>query len=231
MSYEILKKQVKSDTLQNMFHFFGEEVYLKQHYLGILKEKLCGDFPEFNLIEFEGEVSAQDIDVSFNTPPMMGDKKLVIFKDTGIFKLGSKVKDAFCNALKNAADFLYVIVYDDNFDKRNSAYKAFSEKALSVDFQRRTRADIKAWIINLLKKCHKKMSIDAMEYFLDSVGVDMHGVFADVQKLIAYVGERDIIEKEDIKNVVTKEFFTERRCLTSTSYTKTSILTTYYSIW
>lgn len=214
MSYEILKKQVKSDTLQNMFHFFGEEVYLKQHYLGILKDKLSGEFPEFNLIEFEGEVTSQDIDVSFNTPPMMGDKKLVIFKDTGIFKLGAKAKDAFCDALKNAADYLYVIVYDDNFDKRNSAYKAFSEKALSVDFQRRTRADIKAWIVNLLKKCHKKMSIDAMEYFLDSVGVDMHGVLTDVNKLIAYVGERDVIEKEDVKNVVTKEFFTKEYVLT-----------------
>ncbi len=214
MSYEILKKQVKSDTLQNMFHFFGEEVYLKQHYLGILKDRLSGEFPEFNLIEFEGEVSSQDIDVSFNTPPMMGDKKLVIFKDTGIFKAGAKAKDAFCDALKNAADYLYVIVYDDNFDKRNPAYKAFAAKCLSVDFQRRGRADIKAWIVNILRKSHKKMTIDAMEYFLDCVGVDMHGVLTDVNKLIAFVGERESIEREDVESVVTKEFFTKEYVLT-----------------
>jgi len=214
MSYEILKKQVKSDTLQNMFHFFGEETYLKQHYLNILKEKLSGEFPEFNLIEFEGEVSAQDIDVSFNTPPMMGDKKLVIFKETGIFKAGSKCKDAFKEAVETAAEYLYVIVYDDEFDKRNAAYKAFAEKCLSVDFQRRTRADIKAWVVNLLKKSYKKMTIDAMEYFLDCVGVDMHGVLMDVNKLISYVGERDTIEKEDVENVVAKEFFTKEYVLT-----------------
>ena len=209
MSYETLKKQVKSDKLQNMFHFFGEEVYLKQHYLGILKEKLSGEFPEFNLIEFEGEVTSQDIDVSFNTPPMMGDKKLVIFRDTGIFKAGSKCKDAFKDAVENAADYLYVIVYDDEFDKRNAAYKAFAAKCLSVNFERRGRADIKAWVINLLKKGRKMISVDAMEYFLDCVGVDMYGVLTDVNKLISYMGERDKIEKEDVEKVITKEFFTK----------------------
>ncbi len=214
MSYEILKKQVKSDKLQNMFHFFGEEVYLKQHYLGILKEKLSGDFPEFNLIEFEGEVSQQDIDVSFNTPPMMSDKKLVIFKDTGIFKASSKCKDAFKDAVENAADYLYVIVYDDEFDKRNAAYKAFAAKCLSVDFERRGRADIKAWVINLLKKGRKRISLDAMECFLDYVGVDMYGVLTDVNKLISYMGERDLIEREDVENVVKKEFFTKEYVLT-----------------
>ena len=214
MSYEILKKQVKSDALQNMFHFYGEEVYLKQHYLKILKDKLAGEFPEFNLIEFEGEVSAQDIDVSFNTPPMMGDKKLVVFKDTGIFKAGSKGKDAFCEAVKTAAPYLYVIVCDDNFDKRNPAYKAFAAKCLSVDFQRRGRADIKAWVVNLLKKSHKKMTVEAMEYFLDCVGVDMHGVLTDVNKLISYAGERTDIEKSDVESVVTKEFFTKEYVLT-----------------
>ena len=214
MSYETLKKQVKSDKLQNMFHFFGEEVYLKQHYLGILKEKLSGEFPEFNLIEFEGDVTSHDIDVSFNTPPMMGDKKLVIFKDTGIFKAGSKCKDAFKDAVENAADYLYVIVYDDEFDKRNAAYKAFAAKCLSVDFERRGRADIKAWVINLLKKGRKMISVEAMEYFLDCVGVDMHGVLTDVNKLISYMGERDKIEKEDVEKVITKEFFTKEYVLT-----------------
>ena len=214
MSYEILKKQVKNDELQNMFHFFGEETYLKQYYLNILREKLSGEFPEFNLIEFEGEVTAQDIDVSFNTPPMMGDKKLVIFKETGIFKAGSKCKEAFKTAVENASDYLYVIVYDDEFDKRNTAYKAFAERCLSVDFQRRTRADIKAWVINLFKKSNKKMTVDAMEYFLDCVGVDMHGVLMDVNKLISYTGDRVTVEKEDVENVVTKEFFTKEYVLT-----------------
>lgn len=214
MSYETLKKQIKSDKLQNMFHFYGEEVYLKQHYLGILKEKLSGEFPEFNFVQFEGEVSVQDIDVSFNTPPMMSDKKLVIFKDTGIFKAGSKVKEALKDAIENAADYLYVIVYDDEFDRRNTAYKAFAAKCLSVDFERRGRADIKAWVVNLLKKGRKRISIDAMEYFLDCVGVDMYSVLTDVNKLISYMGERDLIERQDVEHVITKEFFTKEYILT-----------------
>lgn len=214
MSYEILKKQIKNDSLQNMFHFFGDETYLKQHYLGIMKEKIAGEFAEFTLAEYEGELSAQDIDVSFTTPPMIGDKKLIVFKDTGIFKNGYKHRDVLKNAIDNAPDFIYVVACEDNFDRRNAAFKAFSDKALSVEFKRRERADIKVWVSNILNKNKKKMTLDAMEYFLDCVGVDMNSVYTDLQKLMSYVGESDRIDKEDVSAVVAKELFTKEYVLT-----------------
>jgi len=214
MSYEILKKQVKNDSLQNMFHFFGEETYLKQHYLGILKGKIAGEFADFTLQEFEGDVTAQDIDVSFSTPPMMGDKKLIVFKDTGIFKNGYSNREVLKNAIENAPEFIYVIACEDHFDKRNAAFKAFSDKALSVDFKRRERSDIKAWVSNILGKNNKKMTAEAMEYFLDCVGVDMHSVHTDLQKLISYIGNRERIDKDDVSDVVAKDFFTKEYILT-----------------
>lgn len=214
MSYDVLKRQLKEGKLAKFLHFFGEERYLIYHYINIVKKHVVGDSEDFNLIVFEGDVSKTDIDMSFNTPPLMGGSKLILLKDTGVFTLKNENKAVWKTVFSNAADYIYVLAFEDKFDKRSPAYRAFAEKCLPVDFERRSRGDMKAWISRLVSSAGKKIGNDAAESFLDSVGLDMYSVEAGINKLISRVGNNKEITKENVTDIITKEYFTKEYAYT-----------------
>ena len=220
MSYDILKKQLKEGKLTKFLHFYGEERYLVYHYINIVKKFVVGDSEDFNLIVFEGDVSKTDIDMSFNTPPLMGECKLILLKDTGVFALKNENKAVWKTVFSNAADFAYVLAFEDKFDKRSTAYRAFAEKCLSVNFERRSQGDMKAWVSRLVYSAGKKMGNDAAQAFLDSAGLDMYSVEAGINKLISGVGNSKEITKENVTDIITKEYFTKEYAYTDAMLTK-----------
>lgn len=215
MSYQTLKEQLKTGPLSSCFHFYGEEQYLKSHYIGLLKEKIVDAAMEaFNYTVFEGSVSPDTLITAVQTPPMMAESKLILLKDTGIFTPGAPSKDQLAAAFSDWPTGVYLIAAEDKFDKRSSVYKAFSQIGLSVEFAYRTRADIRAWVIKILKQNAKTMKTDALETFLDAAGVDMHGVLGHLNKLIAYAAERSEIKKEDVETLLVKTVMTKEYVLT-----------------
>jgi len=223
MSYEIMKDQLKKGNLSKTFHFYGVENYLKRYYLNEIKSKIPLGAEEFNYIVFEGSnITPNDINMSTQTPPFMGEYKLIVLNDTGLFTAGSGYKDEWKSIFLDMPEYLYIIACEDKFDKRNGAYKAFAEKCLSVEFKYRGRGDIKAWITKILSKNKKTIDEKSLEFLLDSVGVDMQGILTQIEKLIAITKNRDKITYEDIGSVITRELFTKEYTLTDALITRKS---------
>ncbi len=207
-----MKKQLSEKKPASLYHFFGEESFLKNHYISKIKELLIQkDTACFNYVEFDGSVSAEDFEGAVLTPPLMSDKKVVYLKDTGIFS-GSQIPAA--DIFSDMPDYLYIILNEDKFDKRNAAYKAFSKNGVSVECEKRTRAEIKLYISKDLTKRKKKISPADMEYLLDVVGNDMYSVIASLDKLSAYIEDKDTITKKEIDAVLVREFMSAEYILT-----------------
>ncbi len=215
MSYQTLKQQLKTDTLSPCFHFFGPEQYLKNHYAKLLRSHIVEEGMEtFNLTVFEGGVSAESLVTAVETPPMMAEKKLILVKECGIFTPGANGKDQLANMFADWPSYAYLVALEDKFDKRSAVFKAFSKIGLSVEFAYRTRSDIRAWVVKLLKQHEKEMKAPALEAFLDACGVDMFGVLGELEKLSAYVGSRKEIKKEDVETLLLRALMTKEYMLT-----------------
>ena len=223
MSFDSLKKEMKDKSFSHKFHFFGEEAYLKNAYFNRLKEMLLENSPaDFNLLTFEDEASVQDADVFVNTALIMGDKKVLVLKNTGLFKSSGANKDFWKGLFENVPDYLYIIAYDDSFDRRNALYKAFSADCQIVDFERRSRADLKGYTVRELSKNGKKIGTKALELFLDSVGNDLYNVTSELDKLMSLCRGRDSVSEQDVLEGVTKEFLTREYVLTDALLEKNS---------
>lgn len=212
MSYQILKSSIKSGDMPHLMHFFGEETYLKNHYIEQVKNMFVDSFTsEFNFVLFEDNLSAVDLGVAVETPPMMSETKLILIKNTGIFK---GLAGDWSSIFSNIPDYVYIIADEDNFDKRSAAYKAFSKDALSVDFELRKAPELKAWVTKILTKNTKDMSQSDLDYFLNVSGTDMYSILAQLEKLFSYTGTRKNISHEDIDSVITKSLITKEYSLT-----------------
>lgn len=73
-------------------------------------------------------------------------------------------------------------------------YKQVKKHGSVVEFKRQTDAVLMQWILGTLKKENKKITRSVMELFLSKTGNDMELITQELEKLLCYTMEKDIIE-------------------------------------
>ena len=88
--YQQLKKDLAGGEPGRLYLFHGEETYLRDHYLGRLKELLLtGGMGEFNLHTIPArEMSPRRLEEAVDCLPMMAPRTLVLVRDFDLFKAG-----------------------------------------------------------------------------------------------------------------------------------------------
>ena len=200
-----LKKQLKNGETGNLYLFFGEEIFVKNLYLDQL-EKLVPDdgFGDFNRIILDGkELNFDKIDDALNSFPMMAEKKLVIVKNSGIFKTASEDVKAFWQArLADVPDYVLLIFDEQEIDKRGVLYKAAAKYGMCVEFSYMKDYEVSAWVVREAQKAGKKIGKNEAEYLVSMCDPGISNVKNELDKLINYSGEE--IYKSDIDKVVSK---------------------------
>lgn len=200
-----LKQQIKSKTTGNLYLFFGEEIYIKNTYLKIMTDLIPDDgFGDFNRVFIDGnEADTDRIDDAINSFPMMAEKKLIVIKNSGIFKSPKEeIKEFWLSQLEKLPDFVLLIFDEVEVDKRSATYKAVQKHGLCVDFQYMKDYEIAAWVMREAQKFGKKIAKDSAEFLVSMCDPGLENIKNELDKLCNY--SRDEIYKSDIEKVVSK---------------------------
>ena len=86
--YQQLKKDLAGGEPGRLYLFHGEETYLRDHYLGRLKELLLtGGMGEFNLHTIPArEMSPRRLEEAVDCLPMMSERTLIVVSDYDLYK-------------------------------------------------------------------------------------------------------------------------------------------------
>lgn len=204
-SFLTLKQQLKSKTTGNLYLFFGEETYIKNTYLKIMTDLVPDDgFGDFNRIYIDGKDADFDrIDDALNSFPMMSEKKLIVIKNSGIFKSPKEeTKEFWLKQLDNLPDFVLVIFDEIEVDKRSATYKAVQKSGLCVEFQYMKDYEIAPWVMREVQKHGKKISKESAEFLVSMCDPGLENIKNELDKLCDY-SENEIF-KSDIEKVVAK---------------------------
>jgi len=100
----------------------------------------------------------------------------------------------------------------ESVDKRKKIYKTIAERGVVQEFVRVKKETARREILqkeaqNLLDSCGKKMSPAAWMALGRKTGFDFRRSMSELEKLISFVGDRALIDKDDIEEAVgrTKE--------------------------
>ena len=96
-----LKAQLKSGDFARLYVFHGEERYLLEHYLGLLRKKLLdGPAEDFNYHRFpQGAVDLQALTDAVEAVPMMAERTLVQVDDYDLSKLSEAGREGLTSRL------------------------------------------------------------------------------------------------------------------------------------
>lgn len=204
-SFLTLKQQIKTKTTGNLYLFFGEETYVKNAYLDAMSNLVPDDgFGDFNRIFVEGKDADPDrIDDAVNSFPMMAERKLVVVKNSGIFKAPKEeIKNFWLKTIENLPDFVLLLFDEQEVDKRSATYKAVSKKGLCVEFQYMKDYEIAAWVMREAQKNNKKITKENAEFLVSMCDAGLENIKNELDKLCDYSDSE--IYKSDIEKVVSK---------------------------
>lgn len=200
-----LKKQIRDNTIGNLYLFFGDEVYIKDIYIGKIKEIIKdAGFPDFNHIVIdEKDVSFDVIDDALESFPMMTEQKLVIIKNSGIFyKANETVKEYWSNRLKDIPDYVTLLFDETELDKRSSLYKLLQKSGMAVEFEYLSETDMVSWIEREARKYKKTISRNNAQYMAGICDEGISYVKNELDKLINFCDSE--ITLSDIDRMVSK---------------------------
>ena len=188
-----LKKDLEQGTAAPVYIFYGEESYLREHYLRMLREKLVpAGMEEFNYHRLAGKgLSMQELSDIVEAMPMMSERTLVEVTDLDIFKLGEEQRNQLIAILSDVPEYCcLVFLYDlleykpDNKMKKLKA--AIEQYVQCVKFDAQDRSDLINWVRRRFKSLGKDIENQTAEHLLFLCGNLMTGLVPEIAKIAAY---------------------------------------------
>lgn len=205
-----LKEQIKNSSFSNAYLIYGEESYLKEHYVSLLKKKIVDPtFESFNLHQFDGKDTAlDDILKDAQMLPMMSEYNFVLVRDYPVEKSKSDLK-LLTEFLEDVPEStIFVFVYDAiEPDVKSAGFKkvitAFDNAGAVVNMEKRSETDVAKLLVSGAKKRGSVLDISNAKYLISVSGNDLKNLLNELDKL-AYFAHGQEITKDIIDNMATK---------------------------
>ena len=194
-----IQEDIKTGNFRKAYLLYGEEAYLKQQYKTNLEKALNPDGDTMNFAHYEGKgIDIRQLIDLCETMPFFADRRVIILEDTGFFK---NKCDELADYMKELPEYLCLVFVENEIDKRNRMYKAVKACGRIGEFVQQDEKTLMRWAAGILGKEGKKITQRDMELLLTMTGVDMGNLRMELDKLISYTGERDVVTREDIQAV------------------------------
>lgn len=210
--------------------FFGEEAYLLEARVRKIKKDFGEQVPGINYIQID-ETNVEQLISDLETPAFGFNKKLIIAKNTGLFKkerkTATKAKTAKTETKKKkatdeklplqekVANYLQEnkeeleqtidLLFIEQEAEKNTLYETIEEIGEVKEF---TLLKLPEIVVNLKKVCTAyQVTLDdsTAKYLVECCGTSMQDLMNEIRKLIEYAGQGGNITKKDIDLLCIKQ--------------------------
>ncbi len=198
-------RQISEDIRQNAFKqaylLYGEERYLRRQYRDKLRTALCDGEDTMNTHFYEGkDVPVGEIIDLAETLPFLAQRRVIFITNSGLFKSGGEKMAEYLAAPNETTFFVFS---ENEVDKRSRLYKTVQSKGYAAEFGIQDERTLKRWIAGVLAKEGKKITENTVQLLLAKTGADMDNIQTELEKLVCYCLDRDVIMDEDVEAVCT----------------------------
>lgn len=198
-----LLEEIESGQLKQVYILYGEEAYLRNQYKNKLKDALLDGGDSMNFHYFEGKnISVEEVTDLAQTMPFLAQRRVIMLENSGLFVHGG---DLLAEYLRDPCETAYFVFVEQTVDKRTRLYKAATARGRAIEFVPQDEAVLKRWILGILKRENKKITERDLDFFLDRTGPDMSNIRSELEKLLCYCMNRDVVTAGDIEEICTKQ--------------------------
>lgn len=216
LKIEELEKQLNQGELQGIYLLYGEEIFLVEQQLKKIKKLFGETVKGINYIIID-ENNIQELISDIETPAFGYEKKLIVARNTGIFKREAKgrsggvskeLKDKINDYLKENIDDInssVILVFIENEAEKNSIYNTIEKIGKVCNFEEQKPFQIIKRLKNICNGYKVQADENVLQYLIEACGTNMQDLINEIRKLIEYAGENGKIQKQDIDKLCIKK--------------------------
>ncbi len=196
-----INDDIKKGNFKQVYLLYGEERYLRRQYREKLRKALSEDGDTMNTHFYEGKdlPVGEVIDLA-ETLPFLANRRVIFITDSGLFKSGGEKMAEYLSAPNETTFFIFT---ESEVDKRSKLYKTVQSKGYATEFTIQDENTLKRWIAGALAKDGKKITENTALLLLSKTGTDMDNIQMELEKLVCYCMDREIITAEDVETICT----------------------------
>lgn len=216
MKFEELEKELKQEKIGSLYLFYGEEQFLLENSLKKIKSSFGEMIKGINYILID-EKNVDEIIQDLETPAFGYPKKLIIARNTHLFKkdlkkksksdnseLKEKLNEYINNNIEIIKETAILIFIEENVEKCN-LLTTIEKLGIVCNFEFLKPAEIQKRLKAIATVYKVDIDNFTLSYLIECAGTNMQELINEIRKLIEYAGPGGKITKEDVDALVIKK--------------------------
>lgn len=196
-----ISEDIKQGNFKQVYLLYGEERYLRRQYRERLQKALCSEGDTMNTHFYEGkDISVGEIIDLAETMPFLAQRRVIFISSSGLFKSGG---EKMAEYLAEPNETTYFVFTESEIDKRSKLFKAVQSGGYAAEFAVQDESTLKRWVAGILGREGKRITENTVQLLLTKTGTDMENIHTELEKLICYCIDKDVITDEDVEAICT----------------------------
>lgn len=196
--------------MKNLYLFYGSEELMIKNKIDKLVNSIKTDQYNINIYDMN-ETNINSVLEDAMMVPFLVDKKVVIMNSPNFLKKESLTQKKDCelfeNYLKSEIDYSVIIIDASglDIDQNNEVVKLLFKKAEVSETKELSDVEMKGWLIRKINLASKEISSSSVDLFFERTGYNLISATNEIDKLLNYVKDKNVITDDDVRNVVVKD--------------------------
>ena len=215
-SIDNLEKELKQGKLNSLYLLYGEELFLVENSLKKIRKLFGETVKGINYVLID-DTNVKELIQDIETPAFGYEKKLIVARNTGLFKSEGKRKNKELSDLKDKInDYLnenidiinqgvILVFVEEDADSRLKLFKTLDKLGIVCKFDFQKPVQIEKRVKAICNAYEVKIDDSTLRYFIEICGTNMQDVINEIRKLIEYAGKGGTIKKEDVDSLTIKK--------------------------
>lgn len=206
MNFKEFMNLLIDDKLKGVYLFDSKEEFLNDTIIEEVRNKV--NIPDFNLVEIKGNTNIETIKNSYETYPVMDEKKYIIWRNIDISKKSIKEYENTLNILaddfKEFPEFALLLIFSDNPPFKGKFYKSVATNGKIVEINRLNQKELESFIGKRFVRNGKKIQkslvreiVSRFSYLSKDSEIDLYEIVNVVDKIIAS-SSNEIVNSQDV---------------------------------
>lgn len=213
IKYDVLEKELNNKDLHSVYLLYGDEKFLIDSTIKKIKKKFGDLVQGINYVIID-DTNIQDLTFNIEVPAFGYDKKLIIVKNSGLFKkdgrkknltpVQKEVKDYFFESSSIINDMTVIVFVEDEVDK-NEVFEEINKHGIVCNISELKPNQLISKLKSICNMYKVKCDDNTLNYLLETSGTNLQVLINEIRKLIEYAGENGTITKEVIDKLAIRQ--------------------------
>jgi len=203
MSLNQLQNIIQAGPLPGLILLYGQESYFIEEGLQAIRNAVV--LPEnrdFNLSQFHGkDFKAIDIVEQARTFPIFSDRRLIIIKN--VHEASADQLDGLLSYIEDPVPETVLLLTAEKIDARRKIYQILKKNGTAIEFKKIYENQLPSFVRDMAKSFNVTLTGGALKLFCKRVGTNLVEVQGELEKLVGYLGERDLADENDVAAIVS----------------------------